>query len=100
MRKRRKIGINRKMKNISKRFMELRRSSCYKVKMLWDSESNVWVATSDDIPGLVLESESLDTLVARTKDAIPELLELNGKPIRQYSIAFQAKWMDTVVAYG
>lgn len=34
----------------------------YTVNLLWDSEASVWVATSEDIRGLVLESGSLDVL--------------------------------------
>ena len=48
----------------------------YTIKLEWDSEANVWIATSDDVPGLVLESGSLDALVERVKYAVPELLEL------------------------
>ena len=51
----------------------------YTVLFTWDEEANVWVATSSDIKGLVLESESLDTLMNRVKDAVPELLELNSQ---------------------
>ena len=51
----------------------------YTVLFTWDEEANVWVATSPDITGLVLESESLDVLMERAKDAIPELLELNSQ---------------------
>ena len=43
----------------------------------WDSEAKVWTATSEDVPGLVLESPSFDRLVSRVRLAIPELLELN-----------------------
>ena len=50
----------------------------YKINFLWDSEASVWVATSDDIPGLVLESGSFDALMERVRFAIPELLALNG----------------------
>jgi len=50
----------------------------YKINFLWDSDVAVWVATSDDIPGLVLESGSFDALMERVRFAIPELLELNG----------------------
>ena len=32
----------------------------YKIDLTWDSEASVWVATSDDVPGLVLESGSFD----------------------------------------
>ena len=34
----------------------------YIVKFQWDDDASVWVATSDDIPGLVLESGSFDVL--------------------------------------
>jgi hypothetical protein len=50
----------------------------YRVDFLWDPEVSVWIATSEDVPGLVLESGSFDALVERVRFAIPELLELNG----------------------
>lgn len=49
----------------------------YKIQLLWDNEASVWVATSTDVPGLVLESGSFDALIERVRYAIPELLELN-----------------------
>lgn len=52
----------------------------YNVNVLWDDEASVWVATSEDIPGLVLESGSFDALKERVKNAIPELLILNNLP--------------------
>lgn len=51
----------------------------YNVMFHWDPEALVWVATSDDVPGLVLESGSVDALIERVRRAIPELLELNHK---------------------
>ena len=50
----------------------------YIINFKWDSKADVWIATSDDIPGLVLESGSFDALIERTRFAIPELLELNA----------------------
>lgn len=50
----------------------------YTVNVMWDDEACVWVATSEDIPGLVLESGSFDALVERVRFAVPELLELNS----------------------
>ena len=47
---------------------------------MWDDEAQVWVADSDDIPGLVLESGSLDALMERIKIAASELIELNQLP--------------------
>ena len=43
----------------------------------WDEEANVYIATSDDVPGLVLESGSFDALIEKVKFAVPELLALN-----------------------
>lgn len=47
------------------------------VKFTWDPEARVWIAESDDVPGLVLESGSFDALVERVRFAARELLELN-----------------------
>lgn len=49
----------------------------YKVNFTWDDEASVWIAQSDDIPGLVLESGSLDALFERVRFAAPELMDLN-----------------------
>ncbi len=43
----------------------------------WDDEVAMWVATSDDIPGLVTEAKSIDELVRRVKAVAPELIEDN-----------------------
>ena len=50
----------------------------YQINILWDDEACVWVATSDDIPGLVLEGGSFDALLERVRFAAPELLKLNN----------------------
>lgn len=50
----------------------------YNVILTWDSEASVWVATSDDVPGLVLESNSYDALIEKVKVAIPELIDISG----------------------
>ena len=49
----------------------------YIIHISWDPEANVWIATSDDVPGLVLEEGSFDALLERVRFAVPELLELN-----------------------
>ena len=50
----------------------------YHVNLMWDTEASVWLATSEDIPGLALEGGSFDALLERVRYAAPELLELNG----------------------
>lgn len=37
----------------------------------------MWVATSDDIPGLVTEAETIEALSQKLRIMIPELLVLN-----------------------
>lgn len=49
-----------------------------RVRSLWDSEAGVWVALSDDVPGLVTEAQSLEALEAKLEHLVPELLLLNG----------------------
>lgn len=46
----------------------------------YDNETGVWIATSDDIIGLVLEDDSPEKLMSRVLDAVPELIELNRLP--------------------
>lgn len=50
----------------------------YSIRLIQDDQAGVWVAVSDNIPGLVLESDSLDTLLERVRLAVPELLALNA----------------------
>ena len=47
------------------------------VKASWDDEAGVWVAVSDDVPGLAVEATSTDELEKELKAAIPLLLSLN-----------------------
>jgi predicted RNase H-like HicB family nuclease len=44
----------------------------------WDAEANVWVASSEDVPGLVTEADTLEDLQKKLAVMIPELLEANG----------------------
>ena len=54
--------------------------SVYEIRAQWDSEAGVWVAESEDVPGLVAEADSPNVLVQKLRTLIPELLELNGVP--------------------
>jgi len=44
---------------------------------VWDDDAGVFVATSDDVPGLVAEAETTEALFEKLSILIPELLELN-----------------------
>ncbi len=49
----------------------------YHVTLTWDPEIFAWAASSPDIPGLVLEDASQDSLRERVRQAVPELLTRN-----------------------
>jgi hypothetical protein len=50
----------------------------YVVEAFWDNEAGVWVATSEDVPGLTTEAPTLDALVERVNAVAPELLDDNA----------------------
>ncbi len=50
----------------------------YEIRAQWDSEAGVWIAESEDVPGLVAEADSPNALIQKLRTLIPELLELNG----------------------
>jgi predicted RNase H-like HicB family nuclease len=50
----------------------------YRVKAEWDSEAEVWVASSEAVPGLATGADTFEALVEKLKVVIPELLEENG----------------------
>jgi len=72
----------------------------YTIKLLWDAEAAVWIATSDDIQGLVLESGSLDALIERVRFAAPELLALNGSDQQIMSMRFISERREKVYING
>ena len=53
------------------------------IRAEWDEEARVWVATSDDVPGLATEESTMEGLIEKLKVIIPELLEANGIRIDQ-----------------
>jgi hypothetical protein len=53
-------------------------SRTYHVEARWDCEAGVWIAESDDIPGMVAEAESMNALMEKVRVLVPELFELNG----------------------
>lgn len=53
-------------------------SHAYEVTARRDRDGGVWVAESEDIPGLAAEAATPNELMAKLRVLIPELLELNG----------------------
>ncbi|MBR4442629.1 MAG: DUF1902 domain-containing protein [Clostridia bacterium] len=70
------------------------------IKFRWDAEEAVWIATSDDVPGLVLESGSFDALLERVKLAVPELIVLNGTSAPSCRLSIQTEREELVAVNG
>ena len=48
------------------------------VRAVWDESAAVWVATSEDVPGLVTEADTMEQLRTKVLVMIPELLQDNN----------------------
>lgn len=61
----------------------------FRIQARWDPDASVWVAESDDLPGLCTESPSLEALHTKLKVLIPELIELNHAHVGGSFAGFQ-----------
>ena len=43
-----------------------------------DGEASVWIASSQDIPGLVVEADTWPSMIEEVQFVLPDLLELSG----------------------
>ncbi len=50
------------------------------IRAEWDQEAQVWVASSDDVPGLATEAPTVEALLKKLEVMVPELLDANGWP--------------------
>ena len=69
----------------------------YTVILSWDDEAAVWIAESEELPGLILESGSFDALVERVKIAIPDLIGLEGTDHGQIRLNIKAERLAVLV---
>jgi uncharacterized protein DUF1902 len=57
----------------------------------WDTEAGVWLATSADVPGLVVEADTWPAMIEEVRLVLPDLLELSGLSKDQLSLTFKAE---------
>ena len=55
------------------------------VQAVWDADAQVWVAESENVPGLATEADTIEALTAKLHNMIPELLILNNSIPQNYS---------------
>ena len=68
----------------------MERSSCLRAPR-WDGEAAVWIATSIDVPGLVVEADTWPSMIDEVRLVLPDLLELNGGSEEKLSLTFRAE---------
>jgi len=61
------------------------------IEARWDGEASVWIATSNDVPGLVVEADTWPAMIEEVRLVLPELLELSGRPSDKLSLTFRAE---------
>jgi hypothetical protein len=61
------------------------------IQARWDGEASVWVATSSDVPGLVIEADTWSGMIEEVRLTLPELLEVRGERHDDLSLTFKAE---------
>ncbi len=61
------------------------------VNARWDGEASVWIATSADVHGLVVEADTWPAMIEEVRLILPDLLELLGQPAEKLSLTFIAE---------
>ena len=57
----------------------------------WDGEASVWIATSADVPGLVVEADTWAAMIEEVRLVLPDLLELPGQTSDDIALTFKAE---------
>lgn len=61
------------------------------IQARWDGEASVWIATSGDVPGLVVEADSWPGMIEEVRLILPELMEVTGQTDKDLSLTFKAE---------
>ena len=70
----------------------------YEIHTFFDHEVDVWVAESEDVPGLVTEAGTIDELISKLRVLIPELLEENGRHSTEVAYHLTGDFRETIRA--
>lgn len=61
------------------------------IEARWDPEASVWIATSNDVTGLVVEADTWPAMIEEVRLVLPDLLELSGEKSDNLSLTFRAE---------
>lgn len=68
----------------------------YRIQAEWNQEDRCWIATSDDLPGLVTGADSLDELIGRLKVIIPDFLDALSQTDEHVQFVLQTSNLEAV----
>lgn len=57
----------------------------------FDLDAQVWLATSMDVPGLVVEADTWPAMIEEVRLALPDLLQLSDQSADKLSVTFRAE---------
>lgn len=57
----------------------------------WDDDARVWLATSEDVAGLIVEADTWAGMIEEVRLVLPDLLELSGQAADGLSLTFKAE---------
>jgi hypothetical protein len=61
------------------------------IQARWDGDAAVWIATSHDVPGLVIEADTWPGMIEEVRLILPDLMELSGRGRDDLSLTFKAE---------
>ncbi|MCC7346924.1 MAG: DUF1902 domain-containing protein [Variibacter sp.] len=61
------------------------------VQARWDDEAGVWLATSQDVQGLVVEAQTWPRMIEEVRLVLPELLALSGARPGDLALTFKVE---------
>ncbi|MBF0133491.1 MAG: DUF1902 domain-containing protein [Magnetococcales bacterium] len=66
------------------------RAEEFEIKAVWDPEAKVWYVGDSDVPGLVTEAATLESLTEKIVLMIPDLLRMNNRePLPTHHVPFK-----------
>ena len=61
----------------------------FRIEAEWDCEAEVWVATSPDVPGLVLQGRTHDEIIEKVRLVLPALIEIGVEAEDRLNVTFR-----------
>ncbi len=61
------------------------------IQARWDGTAGVWIATSPDVAGLVVEADTWSAMIDEVRLVLPDLLDIEQQNADRISLSFRAE---------